>query len=66
MDSLTLTFYAIAVLFGVIALVICIVGSIRLYRKGLKGILRLMLPMGMLAFFVLVQSISFLAANWPR
>ena len=66
MDSLTLTFYAIAAVLGFIALLITIASSIRFYRKGLKGMLRLTLPAGLLAFVVLVQSISFLAANWSR
>ncbi len=66
MDRLTLTFYVIAAIFGLIGLAICVGFSVHFYRKGLKGMLRLMLPAGILAFIVLVQSISFLAAYFPR
>lgn len=66
MDSLTLTFYGIGAILSLIALLISIASSIRFYRKGLKGMLRLALPAGLLAFVVLVRCISFLAANWGR
>lgn len=66
MDNLTLTFYGIAGILGFIALALSMGFSIHFIRRNLKDRLRWLFIPAVGGFIVLVRSVAFLAAYWPR